>query len=257
MEERDDNLLAPGIAAPVENRRDAFATTHWSVVSAARGDDPAGAAALEELCRKYWLPAYVFVRRRGFDFHEAQDLTQSFFTHVIERRAFNQASRDKGKFRSFLLAALLNFMKNEWDRQRTLKRGGQRQFISLDETAAEQRYQLEPVESVTPETLFERRWALTLLEQVLARLKQEYAADGKADLIAKLEPLITGEVTPGRYAELALDLGMKEAAVRMALSRTRRRFGELLRQEIAQTLLTPAEVDDEIRHLFAAAALAG
>lgn len=251
MERSEENFFASE-DVPVANEHRAFSTTHWSVVRTARNSDsPGAAAALEQLCAKYWYPIYVFVRRRGYDFHEAQDLTQAFFAYLLGRQAFNQADRDKGKFRSFLLAALMNFLNNEWDKKQTLKRGGQRQIISLDDTA-EERYQHEPAGHATPETLFERRWALTLMEQVLARLQQEYAAGGKAELFAKLEPCLTAEASPGLYAERAPALGMTEGATRVALHRLRRRFGELLRQEIAQTVASPAEVEDEIRHLFAA-----
>jgi len=235
-----------------------FSTTNWSVVlEAGRTDVARAAVALERLCRKYWYPIYAFVRRRGSDSHEAEDLTQAFFAYLIEKESLRQADRQKGRFRSFLLAALTNFLNNEWDKKRTLKRGGHRQIISLDEMVAEDRYRHEYSDSVTPEKLFERRWALTLMEQVLARLKQEYTKAGKVELFAKLEPLITGEVTTGLYAGLASDLAMKEESVRVALSRLRKRFGELLRSEIAQTVASPAEVDDEIRHLFAAISLAG
>src|ERR1017187_4629949 len=157
----------------------AFSTTHWSVVAAA-GSNLAGAAgALEQLCGKYWYPIYAFIRRRGSDHHQAEDLTQAFFAHLLESEALRKADRNRGKFRTFLLAALTHFLANEWDKQQTLKRGGRRQFVSLDETVAEDRYRQEPVEALTPEKLFERRWALALLEQVLARLGQDYVKAGK------------------------------------------------------------------------------
>jgi len=251
-----DEDIVPGnrVSGP-ESRCDKFTTTHWSIILAAGGHDvTVSAAALEQLCRKYWYPVYAFIRRRGSEVSASEDLTQAFFAHLLEKETFKQVDRQKGRFRSFLLAALTNFLNNEWDKRQTLKRGGRCQFISLDETDAEGRYQLEPVDTGTPEKLFERRWALTLLEQVRARLKQEYVSNGKAELFSKLEPLITGDIAPGRYAELALALKMKEEAVRMALSRMRRRFGELLRNEIAQTVLTPTDVDDEIRYLLAAVA---
>ena len=253
MENLNDSSVEGHVPAKAENKHGAFSTTHWSVVLTAGNDNLAGADnALEQLCQKYWYPIYAFVRRRGSDSHEAEDLTQAFFAHLLEKETLKQADRQKGKFRSFLLASLTNFLNNEWRKKQTMKRGGQRQIISLDETVAENRYQLEPAALAEPEKLFERRWALTLLEQVFARLKSEYTASGKAELFAKLEPLITGEITPGLYAELAAALGMKEEAVRVALSRARRRFGEVLRNEIAQTVASPAEVEDEIRHLFAA-----
>jgi RNA polymerase sigma-70 factor (ECF subfamily) len=236
-----------------EKKISVFSTTHWSVVLTAQNGDLAGAAtALELLCRKYWYPIYAFVRRRGFDSHAAEDLTQAFFAHLLENETLKHLDRQKGKFRSFLLAVLTNFLNNEWDKKQTLKRGGHRQIISLDETEAEDRYRQEPSDPVATELLFDRQWALTLLDQVLARLKQEYTTGGKADLFSKLEPFITGEVTPGLYAELGLALGMKLETVRMALSRLRRRFGEMLRNEIVHTVTSPEEVEAEIRHLFAA-----
>ena len=233
----------------------AFLTTHWSVVLGAGQRDLAGAtAALERLCRTYWYPIYAFVRRRGSDPHEAEDLTQAFFALLLEKDTLKKVDRQKGKFRTFLLAALTNFLNNEWDKRQTLKRGGQRQIISLDEAAAEGLYLRELTDSLTPEKLFERRWASTVVEQVLARLKQEYVEGGKAGLFAKLEPALTGETPPGAFGQWAGELSMSEGAVKVALHRLRRRFGEVLRSEIAHTVSSPEEIDDEIRHLFAAIA---
>ena len=230
-----------------------FSTTNWSVVlEAGRTDVARAAVALERLCRKYWHPIYVFVRRRGSNHHEAEDLTQAFFAHLLEKETLKAVDRQKGKFRSFLLASLTNFLLNEWDRRQILKRGGQHQIISLDEMAAEKLYGQEPIEHFGPEKLFERRWALTIIEQVLTRLKNEYVAAGKAALFIKLEAGLTGEVTPGLYANWAAALNMNEGAVKVALHRLRRRFGELLRSEVAYTVADPAEVAGEIRHLLAA-----
>jgi RNA polymerase sigma factor (sigma-70 family) len=252
--ENSEQLSADAYAlGNLENRHGAFSTTHWSMVLTAGNGNLAGAtSALEQLCGKYWYPIYAFVRRRGSNVHEAEDLTQAFFAHLLEKETLKQVDRQKGKFRTFLLASLTNFLNNDWRKTQTLKRGGQHQIISLDETVAENRYQLEAADLAAPEILFERRWALTLLEQVFTRLKQEYTASKKAGLFIQLESLITGEITVGQYAELSLALGMKEEAVRVALSRARRRFGELLRHEIAQTVASPTDVEDEIRHLFAA-----
>jgi RNA polymerase sigma-70 factor (ECF subfamily) len=222
-------------------------------LEAGKTDYGRAVVALERLCTRYWYPVYVFIRRRGSDQHEAEDLTQAFFAHLLERETLKKVDRQKGKFRSFLLAAVANFLTNEWDKRQTLKRGGQNQIISLDDTA-EELYRREPVESLTPEKLFERRWAFTLMNQVLARLKEEYIATDKAELFAQLEPGLTNEGNPGLYADWAAALNMSEGAVRVALHRLRRRFGELLRSEIAHTVATPAEVDEEIRHLFAAIA---
>jgi len=224
------------------------------VLGAGQRDLAGATAALERLCRTYWYPIYAFVRRRGSDQHEAEDLTQAFFAFLLEKDTLKKVDRQKGKFRTFLLAALTNFLNNEWDKRQTLKRGGQRQIISLDEAAAEGLYLREPTDSLTPEKLFERRWASTVVEQVLARLKQEYVEGGKAGLFAKLEPALTGEVGTGVYAGWAAALGTSEGAVKVALHRMRRRFGELLRSEVAHTVSSPEEIDDEIRHLFAAIA---
>ena len=253
MDRSEEKLSAAEDFPFASHQAGAFLTTHWSVVLGAGQRDLAGAtAALERLCRTYWYPIYAFVRRRGADQHEAEDLTQAFFAFLLEKDTLKKVDRQKGKFRTFLLAALTNFLANEWDKRQTLKRGGQRQIISLDEAAAEGLYLREPTDSLTPEKLFERRWASTVVEQVLARLKQEYVEGGKADLFAKLESALTGEVAAGAYAEWASALGTSEGAVKVALHRIRRRFGELLRSEIAHTVSSPEEIDDEIRHLFAA-----
>jgi RNA polymerase sigma factor (sigma-70 family) len=231
----------------------AFTTTHWSVVLAAGADaSPRAEVALEHLCRVYWFPLYAYVRRQGHDSHEAQDLTQEFFLKLLDKQQLRRADAARGKFRTFLLTALANFLRNEWHKRQTLKRGGRRQFLPLDETSAEQRYFSEPVESLTPESLFERQWVRALIEQVLARLKQEYVTDDKARLFARLEPALSGEVAAGAFAEWAAELGQSPGAVRVALHRMRRRFGELLRSEIAHTVASPEEIDDEIRQLFAA-----
>lgn len=250
-----DDSFATEASGVGEGRSGAFSATHWSVVLEAGQHDLArSVAALERLCRTYWYPIYAFIRRRGADSHEAEDLTQAFFEFLLEKETLNKVDRRKGKFRTFLLAALTNFLANEWDKRQTLKRGGQRQIISLDEAVAEGLYLREPVESLTPEKLFERRWALALLEQVFARLKQDYEAGGKGELFAKLEPALTGEVAAGAVAGWAAELGMSEGAVKVALHRLRRRFGEVLRSEIAHTVSSPEEIADEIRHLFAAIA---
>ena len=254
--DRSEEKLSAAEDFPFANpKAGAFLTTHWSVVLGAGQRDLARAtAALERLCRIYWYPIYAFVRRRGSDQHEAEDLTQAFFAFLLEKDTLKKVDRQKGKFRTFLLAALTNFLNNEWDKRQTLKRGGQRQIISLDDAAAEGLYLREPTDSLTPEKLFERRWASALIEQVLALLKLEYAAGSKAGLFAKLEPALTGEVGTGVYAGWAAALGTSEGAVKVALHRMRRRFGELLRSEIAHTVSSPEEIDEEIRYLFAAIA---
>jgi RNA polymerase sigma factor (sigma-70 family) len=228
-----------------------FSTTSWTVVTlAADRGDLAAAAALEQLLSEYWYPIYAFVRRRGAETHAAQDLTQAFFADLLEREALKRVDRQRGRFRTFLLAALTNFLNNEWDKQQALKRGGNRRIISLDETVAETRYRNEPADLVTPEKLFERRWALDLLGKVLNRLKAEYAAKGKSRLFSKLEPCLVDKPAEGLYAQLAAALDMNEGSVRTAIHRLRQRYGELLRSEIADTV-APEEVEDEIRHLLA------
>ncbi|MGA3265941.1 MAG: sigma-70 family RNA polymerase sigma factor [Verrucomicrobiota bacterium] len=254
MAHLEDNSYTAESSRPPAGGAGNFTATNWSMVlEAGRGDGPRAADALERLCRIYWYPIYAFIRRRGADRFHAEDLTQSFFALLLAKEMLKKVERQKGKFRSFLLAGVTNFMANEWDKQQTQKRGGGRQIISLDETtAAEELYQHEPVEPYPPEKLFDRSWAFTLLDRVLARLKQEYAAADKATFFATLEPYLTREMTPGSYGVPVAELHLSEGAVKVALHRLRRRFGELLRTEIAQTVSRPEEVDEEIRCLFAA-----
>ena len=231
----------------------AFTTTQWSEVVDARQTDPERArAALENLCSRYWYPLYAFVRRRGQGPHDAEDLTQSFFAHLLSHDALRSVDPAKGLFRTFLLSSLVNFLNDQHDRHQALKRGGGKQIVSWDALTAEELYKHEPAEGLTPEKLFERRWALTLIEQVLSRLRQEYDASGKIELFRQLEGCLTGGVGLGFYEETARLLDMNEGAVRVALHRLRRRLGELLRSEIAHTVTRPEQVDDEIRYLFAA-----
>jgi RNA polymerase sigma factor (sigma-70 family) len=251
----EENVLSGGDSHIEAGKSDVFATTHWSIVLGARqGDLPAATAALERLCRLYWYPLYAFIRRRGADPHEAEDLAQAFFAFLLEKESLRKVDRARGKFRTFLLAALTNFLSNEWDKRQTLKRGGQCQIVSLDETNAEGLYLRDSVESLEPEKLFERRWAMALVDQALMRLKQEHTGGGKGALFAKLEPALTSELPSRALADCAAELGMTEGAVKVALHRLRRRFGEVLRNEIAQTVSSPEEIDEEIRHLFAAIA---
>src|SRR2546426_2760734 len=195
------------------SRHEWFVTTHWSVVLAAgRTDSTHRRAALEKLCRTYWYPLYAFVRRLGHSPHDAEDLIQGFFAQCIEKNYLHTADRQKGRFRSFLLIALKRFLANEWDRARTRKRGGDRQIISLD---AEQRYASEPASTLSPDKLFERRWALTLLENVLAKLKAEQLEAGRGAIFEALQPVLTSRGTP--YSELAQRLGLTESAVKVAV----------------------------------------
>ena len=219
-----------------------FSTTRWSLVLAAgHGSRPDAATALATLCETYWYPLYYYVRRRGYRAEEAQDLTQAFFAKLLEKGYLKVADPDRGRFRSFLLASLNHFLANEWDRAKAQKRGGK--VLSLDIEGAEGRYAREAADSLTAERLFERRWATTLLDLVLARLQEEFAREGRDGVFARLKDFLGGA---------AADLGMTEAAVKMAVHRLRRRYRHLLRAQIAQTVASPEEIEDEIRHLFAA-----
>ena len=231
-----------------------FATTWWTVVLAA-GDPnhPEASAALDRLCGAYWYPLYAYVRRKGRTAEEAEDLTQEFFSKMLRRGFPAGVEREGGKFRSYLLRALDHFLVNEWKRATAVKRGGGAGTFSLDAVEAEARYQLEPVDGETPESLYDRRWAATVLERVRGRLREEFARQGKTEVFAALEPCLTGGEEMLPYAELMVRLDMKPSALKMAVHRLRKRFGELLREEIAQTVARPEEVDAEIRHLIEAA----
>jgi RNA polymerase sigma-70 factor (ECF subfamily) len=230
-----------------------FVTTHWSVVLAAgQGASDGADVALEKLCRGYWWPLYAFVRRRGYGPHDAQDLTQEFFARLLAKDFFRAVDRNKGKFRSFLLAALEHFLANEWRRSQTQKRGGKFTFVSINDDSAEQPFLQVPASNLSPEQLFEQQWAMTLLNQTLARLEQEFVVSGKGGLFGELKIFLTGEKRAASYAELGAKLGMTEAALKMAVSRMRQRYGELLRAEIANTVSDPAEVEAELKALFKA-----
>ena len=232
-----------------------FTTTHWSVVLATRHEGGKADAALETLCRAYWYPLYAFIRRRGYPPHEAQDLTQAFFARLLEKDYLHAVDRSKGKFRSFLLAALDHFLANEWRNARAKKRGGGAAFVSLNDTKAEQQYANLSGPDLPAEKLFERQWATTLLEQVLIKLRAEFVAAGKASLFEELKVFLTGEKRAMSYVELATKLQSTEAALKMAVRRLRQRYGELLRAEIASTVCRPEEVDEELQALFAALSL--
>lgn len=227
-----------------------FATTHWSVVLAA-GDpaSPRSAAALETLCRAYWYPLYAYVRRSGHSPQDAEDLTQQFFCRLLEKNSLGRATRERGRFRSFLLTSLKNFLANEYHRGARLKRGGGQGMLSLDSTAAEDRYLADPMDTATPEVLYEQRWALTSLENALARLREEYAASGRGPLFDLLKSCAWGERNAASYAELATQLDLTEEAVKKAVQRLRLRYRAELRAEIAQTVSTVAEIEEELQHL--------
>jgi RNA polymerase sigma-70 factor (ECF subfamily) len=230
-----------------------FQTTHWSLVVAA-GDpaSPRAREALAALCSVYWYPVYAYVRRQGFGVDQAQDLTQEFFSRLLEKEFLAQVRPDKGKFRAFLLAACRHFLANERDRARARKRGGGRAPLPLDMQTAEGRYGLEPAHDLTPEKLFERRWALTLLDHVLGRLRDEFIRAGKSNLFEALKPYLTGKGGAPRQADVAGQLGLTPGAVKVAVHRLRRRYRELLVEEITRTLDHPGLVEEEIRDLFAA-----
>jgi RNA polymerase sigma-70 factor (ECF subfamily) len=233
--------------------RNYFATTHWTVVlSAGHTETTRGRDALAALCETYWYPLYAFVRRQGHSPHDAEDLTQGFFARLLESESLASVSREKGKFRTFLLVALKRFLANEWHRARSQKRGGAAFHLPLQGHTAETRYIAEPVEHLTAEKLFERRWALTLLERVLAHLSHEFDAAEKKELFEKLKPYLMAQKGKISYAEAAIALGMNEGALKVAVHRLRRRFRELFRAEVAQTVARPEEIDDEIRHLLTA-----
>ena len=249
--ERPASSRSSGEDAP----RPVFVTTHWSVVmNAGRGDSTRAGPALARLCQTYWYPLYAYARRRGYRAHDAQDLTQEFFARLLDGRLLARADPGRGRFRSFLLASMNHFLANEWEKARAGKRGGGCPVLSLDLAAAEQRYDLEPVDDATPDKAFDKQWALRLLETVLTRLEQEYQREGKAALFGLLKKSLTGTRESQPYAELAASMSMSEGAIKVAVHRLRRRYRDLIREEIAQTVASPEEVDSEMRHLLVALA---
>ncbi len=230
-----------------------FTNTHWSVVLlAGQQPSPLAEAALGKLCRAYWYPLYAYVRRRGYNVADAQDLTQEFFSRLLEKRYLDAVDRTRGKFRSFLLATLEHFLANEWRRAHAQKRAGGKLIFTLDDDTGETRYAAEPADPVTPEKIFERRWAMTLLDQALSRLREECIRDGKAELFEHLKGALLAEQGCPAYSAIAAQLAMSEGAIKVAVHRLRRRYGELLREEIGQTVDGPDKIDEEVRSLFAA-----
>ncbi len=228
-----------------------FATTHWSLVLAAGEHGSAEAEeALARLCSLYWYPVFAFVRRQGHATDAAQDLTQGFFTRLIEKGDLADADRSRGRFRSFLLTACPHFLSNQGDRTRALKRGGGHAPVPIDLAVAEGRYERGLSHDETPERLYERQWCLTLLAGVLDDLRQEYAADGRERVFDRLKDFLTGDDDAGTHADAACDLGMTAGAVKVAVHRLRRRYRERLRGRVADTVASPQDVEDEIRHLF-------
>ena len=245
-------MLPPSSEFSGESRQNgAFCTTHWSAVLCARDQNSPGAdKALASLCEAYWYPLYVYVRRRGYGPIEAEDLTQAFFARVIQGNYLADITPGLGRFRSFLLTSFKHFLANEWDRAHTQKRGGDKTIFSLDDEEAESRYQFELVDDATPELIFEKRWALVLLERVLMRLRQEFVTSEKSELFDQLKTFLTTDQPESSYAEIAARTGGKEGTIKVAVHRLRRRYGELLRAEIAETVSNPNEVEDEVRHLI-------
>jgi RNA polymerase sigma-70 factor (ECF subfamily) len=232
---------------------DQFNTTHWSVVLlAGQAEGSQAEAALENLCRAYWYPLYAYVRRQGHPPHDAQDLTQEFFARLLEKKYLRFAAQERGRFRSFLLKSLQHFLVNEWVRGQAQKRGGGRKVLSLDDEVAERNYLQEPADQLAPESLYDKRWAVTVLDRAMERLSADYAAAGKRELFGQLKCLLLAEGSGESYRKLAGPLGLSEGAVKVAVHRLRHRFREVVRAEIVQTVATPAEVDEELRCLMAA-----
>jgi RNA polymerase sigma factor (sigma-70 family) len=247
----------PPTDRPDEREPRAFATSNWSMIARAGAtDSPGGRAALAQLCRAYWYPLYWFSRNCGLNQHDAEDLIQAFFEDLLERKAIARADAARGRFRTFLLSSLRNFHSHERARAGAFKRGGGREFISLDALGeAEARFKHEPATEISPEKLFDQKWALSLLDTALGHLRREYAATGKEPWFDELKVVLWGGRGDVSYAEIARRLASTEGAVKVAVHRLRQRFKECLRGEIAQTVLDPAEIDDEMRHLLAAVSL--
>jgi DNA-directed RNA polymerase specialized sigma24 family protein len=233
------------VASPV------FATTHWSVIrGAADPSSPAVHDALEKLCRTYWPPLYAYVCRKGYSSHDAEDLTQSFIARMLEKNYLGQADRQKGKFRSFLLTSLQNFLAHEWERASAKKRGSGKRPVPWDELSARNGYGRAATSDLTPDKAYDQRWAFTLFQQALARLRAEFAAAGKGEQFQQLKGFLSDEADTGAYATVATRLKMTSGAVAVAVHRLRQRYGELVREEIAHTVAHPADVEDEMRYLI-------
>ncbi len=237
-----------------DNNPNAFRTTRWSrvLLAGGPGEVDESQAALASLCQDYWYPLYAFARRRGLEVLDAEDATQGFFLHLLESGALARARADRGKFRTFLLGSMRNYLNNEHRRDRALKRGGGRKPLSLDAMAAEERFSVEIGDPLTPEAQFERSWALALIDKVFRRLAEDYDEAGKRELYEALRPYLAGEPSRTGYEAVARDLGMSAAAVGTAVFRMRRRYGERMREEIAETVASPAEVEEEIAQLMRA-----
>ncbi len=239
------------VAAEESRSSPAFATTRWTLVLAAGdGASSEGHLALDQLCQAYWFPLYAYVRRRGYDAHAAQDLTQGFFARLLERNDLARITREGGRFRSFLLTALNHYLVNEHERNTALKRGGGRQIVSLDDDSAEERYRNEPSHSETPDRLFERQWALSLMAEALKRLTAEHSGTGKSATYEALRPFLSREPAAGEYAALATRLNLAPGTLAVQVHRLRERYRQLVRASVADTVDSPLEVDAEMRHLL-------
>jgi DNA-directed RNA polymerase specialized sigma24 family protein len=249
-----DNLAMPEEASEfLPTAGGLFRTTHWSaIVRAGHGDSAEWAAALNELCQVYWRPLYAYARHQGYAAHETEDLTQAFFAWLLEKNLVAQAAPEKGRFRSFLLTLFKRFLANEWHHQHTQKRGGFQPIMSIDTEIAESCLGSAPSHLEPPDVLFERQWAMTLLDQVMGRLQREYVESGRSSLYDRLEACLVRDEAALRYADIGSELGLSEGAVKMAMQRLRARYQTILREEIAKTVASPEEVEDEIRNLFAA-----
>jgi RNA polymerase sigma factor (sigma-70 family) len=246
-----DEVTSLSATGPASAGGIAFTTTHWSVVLEARGESPAAQQALERLCRTYWRPIYGFVRRQGVNPEEAKDLTQGFFALILERKDFQSVRQEKGRLRSFLLASVKHFMANERRDAATIKRGGGRTLIPLDWIGSDDSTEFARSDMLSADLLYDLRWALTVLDRVFARLREESQASANAPLLERLNTLLSDEPDRPSQAEIAREFGMTENAVKQAFHRLRQRYRQVLREEVAHTVATPAEIEEELRHLIA------
>ena len=241
-----------GARLPRDGGRKGFTTTSWSLIAAAaETGNPARPEAIASLCQAYWNPVYAYLRRRGHDADQAQDLTQGFFSEILARKFFKDARHERGRFRSFLLTALKYYLSHERDRSAAAKRGGGKPDLRLDFSTAETQYRIEPAYAATPELIFEKRWAHTVLDAALARLREELNGSADPQRSLRLMSLLTGDPAGHSYRQVGAELGMNEGAVKVAVHRMRHRFGERLREEVAHTVCETRTVDEEIRYLFA------
>jgi RNA polymerase sigma factor (sigma-70 family) len=247
----EDHTSEDRTASSAQRASIAFTTTHWSVVLETQGQSPAAKEALEKLCRTYWRPVYGFIRRQGTRPEEAEDLTQGFFLLLLERRDFDAVRKEKGRLRSYLLTSVKHFIASEQRRAMTLKRGKGQRLIPLEELRTNEQVEMEPADPLSADRLYERRWALTLMEQVLRRLKDEYCTAGNAALFDSLKQLLPDEPGAKSRADIAIQLGMTDNALRQAFHRFRQRYQLLLREEISNTVAVASDIEDEMRHLIA------